>query len=141
MNMLNLLQTVRDAIFPAIMFAVMALGTLVSSPKAEVYNPNGVPISSSEWAETSPDSAKVTVKDALSNSGNATVVAGVTNSGAAPYLNLFGSDGAGSIWWPSADGGNAEIQLQIRNASGSVTTACTVTSKKDTAGKFATTCQ
>ncbi|MBO6579245.1 MAG: hypothetical protein JJ972_09395, partial [Thalassospira sp.] len=76
MNMLNLLQTVRDAIFPAIMFAVMALGTLVSSPKAEVYNPNGVPISSSEWAETSPDSAKVTVKDALSNSGNATVVAG-----------------------------------------------------------------
>lgn len=140
MNMLNLLQTVRDAIFPAIMFAVMALGTLVSSPKAEVYNPNGVPISSSEWNQVSPDSAKVTVKDALSKSDNADVVAGATNTGAAPYLNLSGSDGAGSIWWPAQSGGNAEIKLQIINASGSVTADCTVSSKKDTAGKFETTC-
>ena len=141
MNMFNLLQTVRDAIFPAIMFALMALGTLVTSPKAEVLNPSGVPISSSEWKQVSPDSAKVTVKDALSNSENSEVVAGVTNTGAAPYLNLSGSDGAGSIWWPSSSGGNAEIKLQIINASGSVTADCTVSSQKDTAGKFDTICQ
>ncbi|WP_213474050.1 hypothetical protein [Thalassospira tepidiphila] len=140
MNMFNLLQTVRDAIFPAIMFALMALGTLVTSPKAEVLNPNGVPISSSEWNQTSPDSVKATVKDALSNSENSDVVAGVTNTGAAPYLNLSGSDSAGSIWWPAKGGGNAEIKLQIRNASGSVTGNCTVSSKKGTGGKFETTC-
>ena len=140
-NMLNLLQTARDAIFPAIMFVLMALGTLVTSPKAEVLNPNDVSISSSQWAETSPDSAKVTVKDALSNSENSDVVAGVTNTGAAPYLNLSGSDSAGSIWWPSNDGGNAEIKLKIKNASGTVTGNCTVSSKKGPDGKFETTCQ
>lgn len=141
MNTFNLLQMVRNAIFPAIMFAVMAPGSLVTSPKAEVLNPNQVPMSASDWAETSPDSAKVTVKDALGNSGNSEVVAGVTNNNAAPYLNLSGSDGAGSIWWPSQSGDNAAIKLQIINSSGSVTAECTVSSKKDTAGKFTTICQ
>ena len=108
MNMFNLLHGVRDAIFPAIMFAVLLLGTLVTAPKAEVRNPNGVPISKTELAEKSPDAAAVTVEDALSNSANPDVVAGVTNTAAAPYLNLSGSDGSGAIWWkPATTGGNA----------------------------------
>ncbi len=141
MNMFNLLHGVRDAIFPAIMFAVLLLGTLVTAPKAEVRNPNGVPISKAELAEKSPDAAEVTVEDALSNSANPDVVAGVTNTAAAPYLNLSGSDGSGSIWWkPATTGGNAEIKLTIINASGSPTGSCTVSSKKGSDGKFETNC-
>ncbi|NIY76409.1 hypothetical protein HED22_12235 [Thalassospira sp. HF15] len=139
--MFNLLQGIRDALFPAIMFALLLLGSIVSSPKAEVRNPNGVPISKTELAEKSPDAAAVTVEDALSNSDNSDVVAGVTNKGAAPYLNLSGSDGAGSIWWkPATKGGNAEIKLTIINASGSPTAECTVSSKKGADGKFETAC-
>ncbi|MBR9901455.1 MULTISPECIES: hypothetical protein [Thalassospira] len=140
MNMFNLLLGVRDVLFPAIMFGLMLLGSVVTSPKAEVRNPNGVPISKTELAEKSPDAAAVTVQDALSNSDNDDIVAGVSNPDSAPYLNLSGSDSAGSIWWPAKGGGNAEIKLQIRNASGSVTGNCTVSSKKGTGGKFETTC-
>ncbi|MAL40461.1 MAG: hypothetical protein CMO04_11325 [Thalassospira sp.] len=141
MNIFNLLQCARDAIFPVLMFALMALGTFVTSPKAEVLNPNGVPVSPAEWSEKSPDSAAVTVQDALSNSANSTVASGVTNSNAAPFLNLLGSDSAGSIWWPADNGGNAEIKLQIINASGSMTGSCAVSSKKGASGKFETVCQ
>lgn len=140
MNMFNLHPAVRGVIVPAVVFTLLALGPLATSPKAEVLNPNSVPISAAEWAEKSPDAVAVTVRDALTNSDNSYVVAGAVNSSSAPYLSLLGSDGAGSIWWPSSNGENAEIKLQIRNASGSVTGECTVSSRKGTDGKYETAC-
>ena len=123
-NMFNLLQAVRDAIFPAIMFALMALGTLVTSPKAEVISPNGVPISSDECDETSPTKPSVTVCKALESSSEKPVREGFANSGA-PYLNLEGSGNA-HIWASQKDG-TAEIKMSVIDAQGSVTYTCVVT--------------
>ena len=137
MSYLNLSHALRDFLFPAVMMAFVLLGTFMTSAHAEVYSPNGVPMSPSEWGEKSPDKAAVTVKEALSNADDPKIVSAVSKS--SPFiLNLVGSDSAGTIWW--SEGDDAEIKLNIINASGSQIGSCTVSSSKGKDGKFDTMC-
>ncbi|OSQ46856.1 hypothetical protein [Thalassospira alkalitolerans] len=124
------------------LLSILVLGVLMIGgthiAQAEVMGPSDVPLSSSQWNEKSPDTAAVTVRTALTNADNDQIVAAV--KGATPYLNLSGSDSAGTIWW-SNGADSAEIKLNIVSASGSVTASCTVSSAKGTDGKYETNCQ
>tara|TARA_R110002049_G_scaffold71979_9_gene185478 strand:+ start:19975 stop:20382 length:408 start_codon:yes stop_codon:yes gene_type:complete len=134
-NDFNLSQALRDILFPAVMMAFVLLGTFMTSAHAEVLSPNGVSMSPAEWGEKSPDKAAVTVKAALSNADNATIVSAIPSS-SSTTLNLIGS--GGGIWWSEGDG--AEIKLNIINGSGSQIGSCTVSSTKGKNGKYVTEC-
>lgn len=135
MNDFNLSQWGRDLLFPALMMAAVLLGAFMTQAKGEVLSPNGVPLSSSEWAEKSPDTEAVTVREALSNSDNPKIAGAIPNK-SDPILNLVGS--GGGIWHSGSS--NAEIQLNIINKNGSPEGSCTVSSEKGKDGKYVTAC-
>jgi len=128
-NTLNLFQSVRDLLFPALMMAAVFLGTFATSAKADVYSPNGVLLSSAQWDEQSTDGKKVTVREALTNSENTMITNGV--KGVDNYtLTVL------SFWDGSSNGDHLSVQVR---QSGSPQATCRVSSAKD-GDKYDTTC-
>jgi hypothetical protein len=104
----------------AFVLAGMLLGVPSFSANADVYSPNGVLLSSAEWKQTSTDGKNVTVRDALTNSANPMIIAGV--KGVNGYSLTVMS------FWSDSVGGN-ELAIEVRQ-NGSVKANCEVTSAK-----------
>lgn len=126
---LNLLQSARGFLFPAVMLAAVLLGALITPAQSQVYSPNGVELSQKEWAEASTDGKNVTVKQALTNSENSMITDGV--KGVNGYtLTVM------SFWDGSPNGDYLTIEVR---QNGSVAANCRVSSAKD-GSTYDTTC-
>lgn len=129
MNDFNLSQVLRDFLFMAVMMAFVLLGTFMTSAKADVYSPNGVLLNDAQWAETSTDGKKVTVREALTNSENTMITNGV--KGVQGYtLTIL------SFWDGSSNGDYLSVQVR---KNGSAQATCRVSSAKD-GSTYDTTC-
>jgi hypothetical protein len=118
---LNLLQSARGFLFPAVMLTAVLLGALVSPAQSEVYSPDGVELSPAQWTTASTDGKNVTVKDALTNSANSMITNGV--KGVNGYtLTVM------SFWDGSPNGDSLTIEVR---QNGSVAANCQVSSAKN----------
>lgn len=126
---LNLLQSARGFLFPAVMLAAVLLSALVSPAQSEVYSPDGVELSPAQWAEASTDGKNVTVKDALTSSENSMITNGVKGVNGYTLTVMSFWDGA-----PSGD----YLTIEVRQ-NGSVAANCRVSSAKD-GSTYDTTC-
>jgi Tfp pilus assembly major pilin PilA len=126
---LNLLQSARGFLLPAVMLAAVIVGALASPAQSQVYSPNGVELTPAEWAMASTDGKNVTVKEALTNSENAMITNGV--KGVDGYTLTVMS------FWGGAPNGDY-LSIEVRQ-NGSVAANCRVSSAKD-GSSYDTTC-
>ncbi|KJE36586.1 hypothetical protein UF64_02530 [Thalassospira sp. HJ] len=135
MNIFNLLQGLRDALFPAIMFALLLLGSVVTSPKAEVYQGDGrAPLSLLK--QTASD-GKITVIDVLKGSADQDVVKGATNPGGEQGNSYDLVLANGDAWQKDSDGEFVVVKVLYM---GSVQKTCSVYAVKD-GSAYKTKCQ
>lgn len=125
MNMFNLLQGVRDFLFPVLMFGAMALGALTGSAKAVVYY-NDVAASAVLLGQEAPDGGP-TVEEALKASANADVVKGATNKGGESGNNYDLTLTDNPPWQKDKDGDFVSVEVRYM---GSPQKTCSVYAKK-----------
>ncbi|WP_430473094.1 hypothetical protein ACQ0MK_13700 [Thalassospira lucentensis] len=129
MKYCNFSRMLSGVLLPAMLTAAVLLAAFVAPVKADVYSPNGVLLSSAEWKDASTDGKNVTVRDALTNAGNAMITNGV--KGVKGYTLTVMS------FWDSSPSGDTLV-IEVRK-DGSVQGTCDVTSTK-TGNTFDTTC-